>query len=255
MLGQREKDEAPRKENTGIVTIIAALIVLVGTIYASQTEMRIQNPSNNTIYMRNLENAYEQKFYMSEEMITRAGIEHIRYEIEAEPAINGFHIIPYVYIEIEILGEKKYIPVEGQFLQKEYVAGQDGRCTLYRENTKKELLDKLKELGCEVQVECMIAIEYVVESKPDTAAISALWQRRLLGMPKTRLTTPTNMKKSGENFHIFTAIMRRFCTISADCARIMGKPLLKCVKNMPADVLWVKQKKNAVHLVVLYLKS
>lgn len=104
-IGSAEKDAAPRKENTGIVTIIAALIVLVGTIYASQTEMRIQKSiEQHDIYMRNLENAYEQKFYMSEEMITRAGIEHIRYEIEAEPAINGFHIIPYVYIEIEILG-------------------------------------------------------------------------------------------------------------------------------------------------------
>ena len=167
-IGSAEKDAAPRKENTGIVTIIAALIVLVGTIYASQTEMRIQKSiEQHDIYMRNLENAHEQKFYMSEEMITRTGIEHIRYEIEAEPAINGFHIIPYVYIEIEISGEKKYIPVEGQFLQKEYVAGQDGRCTLYRENTKEELLDKLKELGCEAQAECMIAIEYVVESKPE----------------------------------------------------------------------------------------
>lgn len=167
-IGAAEKDAAPRKEYTGIVTIITALIVLAGTVYASWTDMRIQKSSEqHDIHMRELENAYEQKFFMSEEVITRAGIEHIKYEIEADPAINGFHIIPYVYIEIEISSEKKYIPVEGQFLQKEYAAGQDGKCILYRENTKDELLDTLKELGCEASAECMIAIEYVVDGKPE----------------------------------------------------------------------------------------
>ena len=114
-----------------------------------------------------MENAYEQKFNMTEKIITRAGIEYISYEISTDPAINGFHVIPYTYIVIEVSGEKKYIPVEAQFLQEEYVAEQDGKCILYRENTIEELTEALQAQGCESTAECMVAIEYVVAGKSE----------------------------------------------------------------------------------------
>ena len=149
-----------------VVPIMVALIGLFGLIFKSQMDLKIEKSKEaHEKQMREQENAFEQEFFMSERVVTRAGIECVRYEVNSAPAINGFHIKPYVYVIIELSGEKRYIPVDGQFLQEEYVAGQDGICILYRENTSKHLLDSLKELGYEAQLECIVAIEYTVAGK------------------------------------------------------------------------------------------
>lgn len=163
----KEKNEdASSKWPQLIVTIIVALITLAGVILTCNTNLKIQESKEmHEKQMEEQKNAYEQEFFMSEQSVTRAGIECIRYEIASAPPINGFHIRPYVYVIIEWSEEKRYIPVEGQFLQEEYAAEQDGICILYREDTTKQLLDSLEEQGCDAQLECMVAIEYTVEGK------------------------------------------------------------------------------------------
>lgn len=143
-----EKDGKSSKERANLVPIVVALITLVGVICKCWADMVIQkSKENHEIHLQEMENAYEQKFDMSEKIVTRTGIEYIRYEISTDPAINGFHVIPYTYVVTEVSGEKKYIPVEAQFLQEEYVAGQDGKCILYRENTTEELMEALEAQG------------------------------------------------------------------------------------------------------------
>lgn len=166
--GKAVKDESSSREKVNWGPIIVALIAFVGGICKCWADIVIQkSKENHEIRLQEIENAYEQKFDMSEKITTRAGIEYISYEISTDPAINGFHVIPYTYIVIEVSGEKKYIPVEAQFLQKEYVAEQDGKCILYRENTIEELMETLGAQGCEGTAECMVAIEYVVEGKSE----------------------------------------------------------------------------------------
>lgn len=149
-----------------VVPIGIALIGLAGVIHKNQTDLKIEKSKEaHEKQMKEQENTFEQEFFMSEQVVTRAGIECIKYEVNSSPAINGFHIKPYVYVIMELSGEKKYIPVDGQFLQEEYAAEQDGICILYRENTSKHLLDSLKEQGCEAQLECIVAIEYTVAGK------------------------------------------------------------------------------------------
>ena len=134
---KEKKESASSKWLQYMVPIIVALIGLAGAIHKNQTDLKIQKSKEaHEKQMKEQENTYEQEFFMSEQVITRAGIECIRYEIKSAPPINGFHIRPYVYAIMELSGEKKYIPMEGQFLQAEYVAGQDGICILYRENTR-----------------------------------------------------------------------------------------------------------------------
>lgn len=163
---KEKKEGASSKWLQYIVPIIVALIGLTGVIHKNQTDLKIQKSKEvHERQMKEQENTFEQEFFMSEQVVTRAGIECIKYEIKSTPPINGFHIKPYVYAIMELSGEKKYIPVEGQFLQVECVAGQDGTCILYRENTTKHLLDSLKEQGCDAQLECMVAIEYTVAGK------------------------------------------------------------------------------------------
>ncbi len=166
--GKAVKDESSSREKVNLGPIIVALIAFVGVLCTCWANIVIQkSKENHEIHLQEMENAYEQKFNMSEKIITKAGIEYIRYEISTDPAINGFHVIPYTYIVIEVSGEKKYIPVEAQFLQEEYVAEQDGNCILYRENTIEELMEALGAQGCESTAECMVAIEYVVEGKSE----------------------------------------------------------------------------------------
>ena len=167
-IGKAVKDESSSREKVKWGPIIVALIAFVGVLCTCWANIVIQkSKENHEIYLQEMENAYEQKFNMTEKIITRAGIEYISYEISTDPAINGFHVIPYTYIVIEVSGEKKYIPVEAQFLQEEYVAEQDGKCILYRENTIEELTEALQAQGCESTAECMVAIEYVVAGKSE----------------------------------------------------------------------------------------
>lgn len=153
--------------------IVAALVGLVSVIVGDKGEGNT-NGSNGNIqkadeenekHLESVGNSYGQEFHMSEEIVDRAGIEYRRYEISSNPSINGFHVIPYVYVVLEIHEEQVYIPVEGQFQQEEYVAGQEGICILYRENTTESLLEALRCQGCDAEIECMLAIEYAVVGK------------------------------------------------------------------------------------------
>lgn len=150
------------------VSIIVALIALTGVIYSKQMDWKIQKSMEAHEKQMKEQETYKLEFSMEQQDINRAGIEYTKYEISlhsSDPSINGFHIRPYVYAIMKLSGEKKYIPVERQFLQAEYASGSDGVCILYKEKTTDELLDLLKEQGYDAQLECMLAIEYTVNGK------------------------------------------------------------------------------------------
>ena len=111
--------------------------------------------------------------YIQENIINRAGIEYVQCEITAEPHMAGYHVRPYAYVVYDTEKDSSYIPIEGLFSQEEYVADQEGTCTIWYENTMAELQKKLEDIAAEkrresskaiIRVDCAVAIQYI-ESK------------------------------------------------------------------------------------------
>ena len=85
----------------------------------------------------------------------------------------GYHVRPYAYVVYDTEKDSSYIPIEGLFSQEEYVADQEGTCTIWYENTMAELQKKLEDIAAEkrgesskaiIRVDCAVAIQYI-ESK------------------------------------------------------------------------------------------
>lgn len=177
--GREKKDEkAPKTFQGWIALMIPCIFGIAGTICNCWIDWNIQkSKERHDEVMYALENAVEQKFYIQEDIIDRAGIEYIRYDIITEPQMAGYHVRPYTYIAYVTEKGISYIPIVGQFSQEEYVADKQGKCTIWRENTTKDLQKAMEDIfeekrgersAVSFKIECVVAVQYIDEKESKT---------------------------------------------------------------------------------------
>lgn len=164
---ENQDNSAPRSAKGWIALCIPCAFVFAGVIVTGIFNYKIEKSKEiHDIEMKEFEKAYEQHFYNNSNIVEKTGIEYIQYEIKADPAVAGYHVIPCPYLVYEIGGIEHYIPLIGQFTQEEYVARENGCCDLFRENTSKELQEIVESIvGDSVEIKCLIAIQYVKEDQ------------------------------------------------------------------------------------------
>lgn len=173
-MKEGNEDKAPRTIRGWIALIIPSILGIIGILCTCWSNWSIQkSKEEHDADMHELEYAVEQKLYIQENIINRAGIEYVQCEITAEPHMAGYHVRPYAYVVYDTEKDSSYIPIEGLFSQEEYVADQEGTCTIWYENTMAELQKKLEDIAAEkrgesskaiIRVDCAVAIQYI-ESK------------------------------------------------------------------------------------------
>ena len=155
-------DNAPKSFRGWLAILLPCLATLSGVIYTGHVNLEIQQrKENHDINMYKMKNTNIQYFYSETESVERLGMEFVKYKIQSEPAVKGFHVIVYPYV---VYGseEKRIIPIEGQFMQEEYVADGEGCCILFRENTTDDLTQTVEAMmDFSVDVKCLVAVKYV----------------------------------------------------------------------------------------------
>lgn len=147
--------------------IITALIAAKVTIY----DTNIKNEHDKHMY--EIENTYVQEFVniiSTEEVL---GMPYINYKITSAPVLAGFDVIPYPYISYSIHGERKYLFLNNQFTQSQYVTDQNGVCIMKKENTTEELIkilhllykQKYPDKEITITSGCVVAVKHAIERK------------------------------------------------------------------------------------------
>lgn len=147
--------------------VIPAVLALAGVVITAATNWNIEKSKEaHEERMWQLENDVKQSFFNVTTIVKRAEIEYLRYELTSDSVAGGYHVIPYPYLTYEAQEKNNYIPVIGQFTQKEYVADEQGCCQMFRENVTEELLEVLAGISpFPMETGCLAAIEYVAEEQ------------------------------------------------------------------------------------------
>lgn len=160
-------DNVIRSNNGIVIAIVTGLFALIGVIYRGQVDLKIEQlKETHEKELHESQNDYEQYIYNRSSIIQKNGIEYVQYEFETDPPMEGYHMIAYPFAICEKEDNKVYLPIIGQFNHDEYVADEDGKCSLLRENTTGEFLKMAASVvNYSIEVECLIAIQYVKDGK------------------------------------------------------------------------------------------
>ena len=160
-------DNVIHSNNGIVIAIVTGLFALIGAIFTGCVYLKIEKMrEEQEIRLYKLQNDYKQCIYSKSDTIESFGMEYVRYEFETDPPIEGYHMIAYPYAICEKEDNKVYLPITGQFDHDEYVADEDGKCSLLRENTTGEFLKMAESVvDYSIEVECLIAIQYVKDGE------------------------------------------------------------------------------------------